>query len=124
MSSKAFEYQAAGQWADHVRALAIIESNENDTLIGDDGRAFGLLQQHPDFYDDWCCAIDGDSWATAQIRAAARFFTAFMPLIDLDLTVQAYHLGADAVRRQGKRDPQYLKRFSDAFQWVRSKGVA
>lgn len=112
-------YQVAGEFADHVHALALIESNENPAAIGDDGRAFGILQTHPDFYDDWCCAQIGDDWPTAQIRAVGRFLASYEPIIGLDLAVQAFHLGVDAVRRQGKRDAQYLVRFSEALQKIR-----
>ena len=116
-------YAAAGQYAQWVRALAIIESNEQSGKIGDGGRAFGLLQQHPAFVtgyllpvDEFAVAVD-DDWDTAQIKAAARFFMVWEHL-GLDLAVQAYNKGAMAVIK-GERNPEYLQRFHDALNKVR-----
>jgi len=38
MPNKPIDYSVAGKWANYVRALAIVESGENEFAFGDDGR--------------------------------------------------------------------------------------
>jgi soluble lytic murein transglycosylase-like protein len=120
----AIDYSPAGRWAQFVRALAIVESNENPNQTGDAGRAFGLLQQHPGFFSDYYGrygfpASVGDTWITAQIKAAAAFLERWVDELGLDLTIQAYNLGVTDVR-DGLRNPAYLQRFTEALNKVRA----
>ncbi|MFZ1975785.1 MAG: transglycosylase SLT domain-containing protein [Candidatus Acidiferrales bacterium] len=109
------DYSLAGAHADVVHALAIIESNESVSAIGDGGRAFGLLQQHPSFFKEYygrAVAFPQSvehTWPEAQIVAAASFFE-MNEQMGLDLIVQAYNLGVEAVRN-GQRNPAYLSQF-------------
>lgn len=114
-------FAIAGDHADIVHSLAIIESNENPAAVGDGGRAFGLLQQHPAFFTEFYMAVPdvADDWPTAQIRAATEFFDKWLDRLGLDLAVQAYNRGIEAIKR-GQRNPEYLARFSNAYQHVRS----
>ena len=110
------EYSIAGDYARHIRALAIIESGENPLASGDGGRAIGILQQHPSFFVQWYKEPDvTDTWNTAHIKAAAAFFEHYVPQYGIDLTVQAYNQGAAAVFQNGVRAPQYLARFTTAL---------
>lgn len=122
------DYSIAANWADVVHAIAIIESNENPAQTGDGGRAFGVMQQHPAFFQEYYgrCkdfpASVTDTWVEAQIKAAASFFELWEHL-GLDLCVMAYNLGINAVMN-GARNPGYLARFSDALNRVRAKKSA
>ena len=113
------DYTIAGRWAEHVHAFAIIESNETDNQIGDGGRAFGILQQHPAFVLQWYRDIDvTDTWVTAQIKAARNFLDHYVSIFGLDLTVMAYNLGVSAIGR-GERNQDYLNRWTEAFNRVK-----
>lgn len=112
-------YSSAGPWAEHVRALAVIESGEDVGRIGDGGRAFGLLQQHPAFVMQWYRSVDvTDTWWNAQIKAAAAFLAHYVNAIGLDLTIQAYNRGVAAIEN-GERNADYLARWTDAYQRIR-----
>lgn len=119
-------YSLAQTYAEYVRALAIIESGENPNLIGDNGRAWGLLQQHPAFFVEYYGRAKGfpaspnHTWIEAQIVAAASFFAIELSHLPLDLAVQAYNLGMEAVLR-GERAPDYLRRFTDALNRIRGE---
>ena len=114
------DYSLAGPWADHVHALAIIESNETSNLVGDGGRAFGILQQHPAFISQWYRNIDvSDTWDRAQIKAAASFLQHQVNAIGLDAAITAYNVGR-AAYDGGVRNEAYLARWGEAFQKVRA----
>lgn len=117
-------YTLAEDYADIVHALAIIESNETPFLVGDDGQALGLLQQHPSFLQDYV-VIEGDFAITTHdtyidmwIKAAARFFHVWIQL-GLDGCVQAYNVGVNAYLK-GARNAAYLERFGAAYSVIRS----
>jgi hypothetical protein len=113
------DYSMAGLWATHVRALAIIESAEDIGRFGDGCQAANILQQHPAFFMQWYRDVRmDDTWHGAQIKAAAAFLQHYVDKLGLDLTIQAYNLGVEAVE-QGKRNVDYLARWSDAFQRIR-----
>jgi len=119
----AIDYSVAGKWARHVRALAIIESNENPEAMGDGGRAFGLLQMHParfleEAHHGGLLAIGvADTWATAQIRAAAAYFER-MADKPVALVVQAWNLGVHAVFDHGENNSPYYERWLIAFKRI------
>ena len=76
------DYSGAGSYALHVQALAQIESGEDVGQIGDGGRAFGILQQHPSFFLQWCRDVSvADTWWQAQINAAAAFLEHYVPIL-------------------------------------------
>ncbi len=122
------DYTAAGVYAHEVRAFAIIESNENEHSTGaDGGRAFGLLQMHPATFIRYYrpVASVGDTWTQAQIKACGSYLTGYNFRLatqeQRDLVVQGWRLGEGAVFSQGKRDPEYLARWLQAYD--RIKGV-
>jgi hypothetical protein len=122
----AIDYEIAGPWALHVRALAMGESAEIATLFGDGGCAFGVLQQHPSFFSEWYGvgafpASASDSWVTAQIKAASAFLDRYVPTRGLDLTIQAYQAGATAVFIDGKRNQEYLDRWTENFNKLKGQ---
>ncbi len=112
-----FDYSAAGPWAQIVHALAMTETNEQPRLVGDGGRAFGILQDHPPFIaeyyrtDSAFPAKPNDDWITAEIKAAATFLDENDDQ-PLDLCIQAYNQGETAVFTNGVRAPEYLARFT------------
>jgi soluble lytic murein transglycosylase-like protein len=119
------DYSKAGAHAEIVHALAIIESGENPALVGDGGQAYGLLQQHPGFFKQFygrAIAFPASvthTWVEAEIVAAASFFELYLGILGLDLAIQSYNLGVSAVQK-GQRNPDYLSRFTAAYQLVRS----
>jgi hypothetical protein len=116
------DYLIAGVWALHVQALAMNESSGSPNVgYSDGGQARGLLGQHPAFHHDWYGQYpelfpvsDADTWWEADIKAAASFLTHYIPAIGLDLTIQAYQAGVNAVRN-GARNPKYLADWDAAF---------
>ena len=123
------DYSIAGHWADAVHAIAIIESGETPTPIGDGGRAFGLLQTHPALFAEYYGRLPhlfspspSDTWPEAEIKCCATFFevnTAAGMLFDL--IVQAWNEGVQAIL-DGQRNETYLARFTTAYQRVRGGG--
>lgn len=122
------DYSAAGKWAKHVRALAIIESDELARMWGDNDKAVGLLQMHPGRFLEEGSAhgefaiTPEDDWTTAQIKSAARYFENHSHY-DTDLVVQAWRLGKVAVWAEGQRDQDYFNRWVTAFEGVEVDGV-
>lgn len=118
------DYSVAGRWADVVHAIALVESSENPFAVGDHGRAFGLLQQHPAFFFQYYGKVAEfratveDTWIEAQIKCAASFFEIYDHL-GFDLAVQAYNQGV-AVFSSDLRAPEYLAKFNAALNRVRS----
>jgi len=127
----AINYSAAGDYADEVRAFAIIESGENEYAIGDGGQSLGILQMHPATFRRYYCAIlafapaTDDTWTTAFIKACATFLRAHLwlnaPQEERDLIVQAWNLGEHAVFVEGRRNPEYLARWLAAYDNTRRK---
>jgi len=122
------DYSPAKHWAKYVRALAIIESDEDEFKPGDGGRAFGLLQMHPDRYNDEVrytaesalaqYAVNvGDTWTTAQIKICASYFERHVG-VALMLIVMAWRLGVAAVFELGERDEEYWHRWQAAFERI------
>lgn len=129
----------AGPWSDHVQALALTEHFGHDITEdcaygrcphgdNDGGRAVGLLQCHYPYIKTWyegagdfACAVD-DTVADAQIKAAAAFLNHNVPLIQLDLTIQAQNLGVYAVMHEGKRNVDYLAKWTGFYQRIRGGG--
>jgi hypothetical protein len=119
-------YSIAGEYADEVRAFAIIESAENELQVGDGGQSFGLLQMHPATFKRFYIAIlrfppaTDDTWTTAFIKACATFLRTHLWLnadqAERDLIVQAWNLGEQAVFVEGKRNPEYLARWLAAYE--------
>jgi hypothetical protein len=124
------DYSSAGELAEAVRAFAIIESRENPLATGDEGLAFGLLQMHPAMFKRYygCqtrfAAEVRDSWRTAQIKACAAFLSAHKwgsaSQSQRDLIVQAWNIGEAGVFIEGRRNPEYLKRWQEAYAKVRA----
>lgn len=120
----AIDYSAAGKWAQHVRALAVVESNEDEVLRGDNGKAFGLLQCHPPFIAQYYRPPHGsdDTWTQAQIRAVAAYFADRCGLHGWpeEDAVQAYNAGVGAFE-QGTRAPRYLTKWKAAMKGIGAK---
>ena len=118
-------FNLAGVYSDMVHALAIIESDEDPHAVGDGEQAYGLLQQHPAFFQEHYGrtkafpAEVAHSWADAEVVAAASFFDLWMETLGLDATVMAYNTGVTAYY-SGVRNEDYLARFGAAYQVVRS----
>jgi len=126
MANKPIDYSVAGKWANHVRALAQIESGEDQLVHGDAGRAFGLLQMHPARFleeahrgGDFVIGV-GDTWAQAQIKACAAYFDR-LQLAPMPLIVQAWRLGCHAVFDEGARDATYYARWLIHFDRLNSE---
>lgn len=118
------DYSIAGEYAQWIHALAIIESNENPLQVGDGGQAMGILQMHPATFRDYYPPALTDTWTQAQIRACAFFFAKYEYLDRTpqspDLRVQAWNLGVHGIL-SGARNAEYLARFTQALTKVRSE---
>jgi hypothetical protein len=122
------DYSSALELKDAVRAFAIIESGENERCIGDDGMAYGVLQMHPATFKRYygCqtrfAAGLHDTWTEAQIKSCAAFLTAHKwgsaSSSQRDLIVQAWNIGEAGVFIEGRRNPQYLQRWLEAYAKV------
>jgi hypothetical protein len=124
----AIDYSIAVEFADAVRAFAIVESNENPAQIGDGGQSFGILQMHPaTFKRYYGCQTRfaqnlSDTWTQAQIKCCAAFLLALAWTTSgpaqRDLIVQAWNLGEAGVFIDGRRNPEYLARWQSAYAQV------
>lgn len=120
-------YHLAGVWQHAVRAIFIIESDENPQAVGDGGRAYGLGQMHPCFMQEYYResgdypASVSDTWVEAQVKTAATFFAVWEHM-GLDWIVRAYNQGAGAIMRQEPAamaaSDGYLARFDEAHNRI------
>jgi hypothetical protein len=119
------DYSPAGKWALHVRAHAMIESQEDPNAIGDDGQARGLLQLHPANFQIWygrALAFPSnttDTWIEADLKTCASFYDVHnrMPGVSIPMIVQAWRLGISAVMA-GMRDAKYLALWQTAYDSI------
>jgi hypothetical protein len=124
----AINYSVAVEFADAIRAFAIIESGENEHQVGDGGQAYGLLQMHPAtfkrYYGSQTRFAAGvrDTWTEAQIKACAAFLLAHQwreaSAPERDLIVMAWNLGEAAVFIDRRRNDEYLERWKSAYARV------
>lgn len=124
-----YDYSAAGLWKDVVLALVLTENGGVEpthiNVIGDGGRAIGILQQHPAFFQEYYGrsisfpASPTDTWDRAQIKAAASFLQRWHTL-GKDLLIQGYNQGINGVTRikDPARAPDYLARFNQYFAQI------
>jgi hypothetical protein len=123
-------YNYAKEYALRVRALAIIESGEDEYKVGDGGQAFGLLQMHPArFAEEARDALAGfelttfDNYATSQIKCAGSYFTRYVG-VPITLVVMGWRLGKNAVFVNGERDEEYWHRWQAAFTRLNGRPTA
>jgi hypothetical protein len=124
------DYSAAHELADEVRAFAIIESGENPYKVGDDGCAYGLLQMHAATFKRYYGSLMrfapnvADSWSTAQIKACAAYLASHgwrgASQEQRDVIVQGWNLGERGVFVEGRRNPEYLARWLEAYETVKA----
>jgi hypothetical protein len=124
------DYSPAAEFADEVRAFAIIESGEDEYAVGGDaGQSYGLLQMHPaTFKRYYGCQSRfapnlNDTWTRAQIKSCAAFLAALgwtgATQNQRDLIVQAWNLGEAGVFIDGRRNPEYLARWVAAYDEIK-----
>ena len=117
-------YELAGEFAEVVHALALVESTGYPNIgYSDGGQAFGILGQHPSFFVEWYgrgsfSQSTKDEWWNASIKAAASFFEHY-DYMDRDLVIMAYNAGMGAIL-EGERDDGYLAKYNTALQKVRA----
>jgi hypothetical protein len=105
------------QWA---KAIAMIESSEDEYATGDDGLAIGLFQEHPDFMMQWLGwkelspAEHGSPWTQAIALRAFWQHDAGMAKLDRCL---AFHYGMAGFNGLKGADPDgYGDRIKAAFK--------
>jgi len=119
------DYSPAQNYADIVRALAIVESQEQPNAVGDNGQARGLLQIHPAQFRQYYGASATfladihDTWIEADIKCCAAYLDKW-DNISLDLRIMGWNLGINAVV-EGKRNPEYLAKFDAAYNQVKGQ---
>jgi len=97
-----------------AEALALTESGNSPEPWGDDGRAAGRWQMHPEFFCDYhpLPAKAGETWDD-WFRRTLEFFYLHNGGYDaraIDLAMH-FHLGKTAFKR-GDDDPAYAVRFT------------
>ena len=116
-----YKYALAADWQ-WAKAIAIVESSENEYETNDDGLAVGLFQEHPDFMTEWLCwtADDmtpgehGSPWTQAIALRAFWQHDAGMAKLDRCL---AYHYGMAGFEGLKGADPDgYGDRIKAAFK--------
>lgn len=108
-----------------THALALVESQDVPNAIGDNGRALGPYQMHPDFCDTYYPDTVQIGWTWRDFYHACLLVfwnTEFggLQLNDLDAAVNLamkFHLGVGAVS-QGKWDATYAERFRNFLAQV------
>lgn len=124
MGATMYDYESiCGEYAEIVHALCLVESNENASISGDNGKAWGPMQEHPAFFVEFgSTVLPGDTWIEAQLKVAAEYLRQQIEVHErpLDLVVQAYNLGVKAVFVNGERNPEYLQRYFDKLNKVRA----
>ena len=107
-----------------AHAIAIIESGDrSNPPMGDDGRARGRYQVHPDFYEEWMTRLNlhaqlGETWDGLDSRIVQGYFTfrTGMGLTPVQAAV-SYHRGH--ICREGDSDwlaDDYAARFTAAAE--------
>jgi hypothetical protein len=121
-------YQVAERHADVVRALAVIESGEDEAALGQGGKAFGLLQMRPGAFAQLYHPTEQDADDTvseAQVKACARYLSVYRFLSSTveqqKRIIMAWSLGEYAVFVDGREDEQYYNRWLDAFKRLGSE---
>jgi len=123
-------YKLAGEFADVVRAHAIVESGENpEASYGDGGRAFGILQQHMAFVKDYIRFADikpSDTVSEGQVKIAAAFYNMhrdeYYDRDRRDLLIQSYNKGYVGVFGVDRlRAPKYLADWHEAMNQIKAK---
>jgi len=121
--STQIDYSGAGAWANHVRALAIIESGEDPAALGDDGQARGLLQIHPARFRDLMILAGplpfglAMTWQELDIALAGLYFE-FYRAHPVDQVVMAWRLGVHGVMLAGETDAKYYGRWLYAYNEI------
>ena len=112
------DYTIAQHWSVVVRAIAMTESNESETGLGDGGQAYGLLQQHPAFFIHYYKDVGlHDTWTDAYIKACAAYLSYAVPRLTLAGAIQAYNLGV-AAYKNGNRNLPYWDRFVQNYNKI------
>jgi hypothetical protein len=102
-----------------VYAIGKVESNNNpNAQLGDDGRAQGRFQCHPDWWDTWqpksgIRAVVGDTWDSWQVRVLSWFFD-YHATLDPVILAMYYHLGHISQPTDSDWDVDYASKFKAA----------
>jgi hypothetical protein len=105
-----------------AHAIAIVESGDrSNPPMGDDGRARGRYQMHPDFYEEWKLNLNihaqlSETWDSLDTRIVQGYFTfrTGQGLTPVQAAV-SYHRGH--ICREGDSDwlkDNYAARFNAA----------
>lgn len=104
-----------------VAALVQIESGGRDNAIGDNGRALGPLQFHPEAFYDWLPRpYAGETWQNWFRRTALAFVEAWtrtFPDGAADECAVVYHRHCRLTRatQQDYSADDYARRFREAY---------
>jgi hypothetical protein len=102
------------KWA---KALALTESNDNPHAWGDNGKACGRWQMHPDFVDGWLPTNENvaESWDDLFHDTLLNFYNNRIQAgVEPHKVAMEFHLSRHAVA-EGKDDPGYAARFAKFY---------
>ena len=90
-----------------IKAIAIVESNENPNAIGDDGKSFGLMQVSEVVGASYGLNKEDLMIPTFNIQAGSGFLAQMIKKYGLEGGIQAYNLG-ETKFLEGFSSPTYL----------------
>lgn len=101
-----------------IEALALTESmNSPNAALGDDGRAMGRWQVHPDWVDTWSkhydiWARENETWDSRIERLVNAFIEDHRQFMSLVAVAMYFHLGHRAISTDKDWDADYAKKFA------------
>ena len=99
--------------------IAVVESNNNPNApLGDDGRALGRFQVHPDWLFDWSTNYHitphlMETWDSFVIRVVEAFYQSHTTMMDVEIAMY-FHLGHPCKSTDSDWDKDYAERFTTA----------
>lgn len=105
--------------AQFAAAIALVESGGISASWGDDGRAMGAFQAHPDWVSTWarrnqCYAQVGDTWDAWVCRIIMAEYERRIAVMDEVGVAMWYHLGHTSLAGGAGWDRAYAARFAAA----------
>lgn len=102
-----------------LKAIALTESNEDASVIGDDGRSFGLMQVSLVVGNFYGMNKDDLLIPELNVQAGSAFLKEMIEKYGLEGGIQAYNLGQTKFRK-GLTSPNYLKKVLDYYDKLKT----
>lgn len=102
-----------------IKAIALTESSEEATAIGDDGRSFGLMQVSLIVGNSYGMDKDDLLIPEQNVQAGSGFLREMIEKYGLEGGIQAYNLGETKFRK-GLTSPEYLKKVLKYYEELKT----